>query len=104
MWVHVFERTELAVQELTDHFAEPGTVLRKSGGVDATPASLEGFCQQVELSALAAAVDALDGDHMAQGLLVFRRFQTYLVVWYVTRAPIESQCNRRRSASQRCAC
>jgi hypothetical protein len=56
------------------------------------------------LGALAAAVDALNGDQLAAGFRFVRRFQTYLVVWHVTRPPIESQCNRKRSASQRRAC
>ena len=64
MWVHVFERTEFAIQKLADHFAEPGIVLRKASGVD-TVAALTGgneSVQQIHLRAFAAAVDSFNGD------------------------------------------
>ena len=71
MGVDSFKGAEFAIEKLADHFAEPGIVLRESSGVDAAPASLEYLCEQVELGALAAAVDAFDGDQAATGPFVF---------------------------------
>jgi len=58
---------EIAVEELAGHFAKPGLVLRESGGEDAVAASLESLRQKADLSLFAAAVDAFDGDELAQG-------------------------------------
>ena len=66
MRIDGFERAEFAVEKLADHFAEPGVVLRESGGVDADAGIVERGRQQIELRALAAAVDAFDGDEPAQ--------------------------------------
>src|SRR5437868_14527410 len=60
------ERAELAIEKLADHFAKPGVVLRESSGVDADASILERAGKQIELRALAAAIDAFDGDELAQ--------------------------------------
>src|SRR5208282_817162 len=64
--VHRFERAEVAVQELADHFAEPGIVLRESGGRNRMAIGVQGFFQKIDLSAFAAAVDALDSDKFSR--------------------------------------
>src|SRR6266478_3813383 len=72
MRVHGFERAERAVEELADHSAEPGIVLRKAGGVNAIAAGHKHTREQIELRALAAAVDAFDGDQPTPELFIFR--------------------------------
>ena len=96
MWVHVFERTEFAIQKLADHFAEPGVVLRKAGGKDGVAARLEGKCQEFDLGALATSIDAFDGNEFSGNGHFFS----------VTASPIaaEGQSNRRDSALQCRAC
>jgi hypothetical protein len=64
--VDAFERAEIAIQELADHLTEPGIVLRKAGGIDGVAASLEGKRQEFDLRALAAAVNAFDGDEFSR--------------------------------------
>ena len=80
MWVHAFERTEFAIEKLTDHFAEPGIVLRKSGGVDAMTAFTGGqnVVQQIDLRAFSAAVDAFDGNESAKSASIYIWAQTNL--------------------------
>jgi len=60
--IDIFERAELAVQKLSDHFAEPGIVLREAGGKDCVATRFERERQEFNLRALATAVDAFDGD------------------------------------------
>jgi hypothetical protein len=62
MWIDGVERAKFAVKELTDHLSEPGVVLGESGGIDAGASRVESSCQQIKLSAFAAAVNAFDGD------------------------------------------
>ena len=64
--VNRFERAKVAVQELTDHFAEPGVVLRETGGINGIAGGDESFLEQIDLRALAAAVDAFDGDEFSR--------------------------------------
>jgi hypothetical protein len=59
--VNRFESAKIAVQELADHFAEPGIILGESGGINGMAIGDQSFLQQFDLGALAAAVDALDG-------------------------------------------
>ena len=59
--INGFERAKIAVEELADHFAEPGIVLGETCGIDGMAIGDQGFFEQVDLCALAAAVDALDG-------------------------------------------
>ena len=66
MRVDGFERAEVAVQELADHFAKPGIVLREAGGVDGMAAGAEGVGQQFHLRALAAAVDAFNSNEFSE--------------------------------------
>jgi hypothetical protein len=93
--VNAFERAEIAVQELADHLAEPGIVLRKAGGIDRVAARLEGKRQELDLRALATAIDAFDGDEFSGsghfGLTA-------------DSSAAESQSNRRDSALQCRAC
>jgi len=63
--VDSFERAEVAIEELADHFAEPGIILREAGGIDGVAASLEGKRQEFDLRALATAIDAFDGDEFS---------------------------------------
>ena len=94
--IDAFERAEIAVEELADHFAEPGVVLWKAGGKDGVAARLEAERQEFDLRALATAVDALDGDEFSGSGHFFS----------VTANPLaaESQSNRRDSALQCRAC
>ncbi len=64
--VYGFERAKIAVEELADHFAEPGVVLRESGGIDGMAAGGESFFEQVHLGAFAAAVDSFNGDKFSR--------------------------------------
>ena len=61
-----FERAKIAVEELADHFAEPGIVLGETGRIDGMAAGGQGFLEQIDLRALAAAVDAFDGDEFSR--------------------------------------
>jgi len=65
--VNGVERAEIAIQESADHFAEPGVVVGKGCGLYLHAAPSQGFCEEVKLGALAAAVDAFDGDEFARG-------------------------------------
>ncbi len=38
-----FERAKIAVEELADHFAEPGIVLGEAGGINGMAAGVQGF-------------------------------------------------------------
>ena len=67
-----FERAKIAVEELADHFAEPGIVLGETGRINGIAVSVQGFLQKLDLGAFAAAVDALDGDEFS-GLRHVRR-------------------------------
>jgi hypothetical protein len=46
---------------LADHFSEPGIVLGESSRINGIAIGVQGFFQKLDLGALAAAVDALDG-------------------------------------------
>jgi len=70
--VDCFERAKIAVEELADHFAEPRIVLGETCRIDGMAAGVQSFLQQIDLGALAAAVDALDGDEFS-GLRHVRR-------------------------------
>jgi hypothetical protein len=65
--VNRFQRAKVAVQELADHFAEPGIVLRETGGKNGMAGRDQGFFEQIDLRAFAAAVDALNGDEFSWG-------------------------------------
>ena len=80
MRVDIFERAEIAVQELADHLAEPGIVLGKTGGIDGVAAFTSGddSVKQIHLRALAAAIDAFDGNELAMGPSVYIRTQISL--------------------------
>jgi hypothetical protein len=65
MRVDGFEGAEIAVEELADHFAEPGIVLRETGGIDGMAGCGQGLFEEIDLGAFAAAVDALDGDEFS---------------------------------------
>lgn len=67
MRVNGFEVAEIAVEKLADHFAEPGIVLGKACGINDEAARDESFFEQIDLSALAAAVDAFEGDEFSRG-------------------------------------
>jgi hypothetical protein len=67
-----FEGAKIAVEELADHFAEPGIVLGETGRINGIAVSVQGFLQKLDLGAFAAAVDALDGDEFS-GLRHVRR-------------------------------
>ena len=60
-----FEGAKIAVEELADHFAEPGIVLGETGGINGMAAGVEGFFEQLDLGAFAAAVDSFDGDEFS---------------------------------------
>jgi PLP dependent protein len=81
MRIHGFERAEFAIEKLPDHFAEPGVILRKSGGMDAVPAfaSGNGAVQQIHLRAFTAAIDAFDGDEPAEGSSIHIWTQSNLI-------------------------
>ena len=64
--VKTFKRAEIAVEELTDHSAEPGVVLWKAGGKDGVAVRLQAERQEFDLRALATAVDAFDGDEFSR--------------------------------------
>ncbi len=66
MRVHFFEGSEFAVEELRDHPAEPGIVLRKGDAEDGVAAGGESFFQQLDLRSFAAAVNPFDGDECAR--------------------------------------
>ena len=63
--IHGFERAEFAVQELPDHFAEPGTVLREARRIRGMAAHAKRGGQKFDLRALAAAIDSFDGDEFS---------------------------------------
>lgn len=63
--IDAFERAEFAIQEAAHHAAEPRVVLRKTGRVNGIAAQRERLGEQVDLRALAAAVDAFDGDEFS---------------------------------------
>jgi pyridoxal phosphate enzyme (YggS family) len=65
MRIDAFKRAEFAIEELADHAAEPGIVLRKSGGINRIAAQRERLGEQIDLRALAAAVDPFDGDEFS---------------------------------------
>lgn len=65
MRINSFEGAEIAIEELADHFAEPGIVLGKAGGINGVAAGDECFFEQGDLSALAAAVNTFDGDEFS---------------------------------------
>jgi PLP dependent protein len=81
-----FERAEIAVEKLADHFAKPGIVLGEAGRIDDVAAGDKRFFEEIDLGALAAAVDSFNGDE-------FSRVRH-----------TESQSNRRVAALQRRAC
>src|SRR5258705_6804909 len=59
------KRAEISVQELSDHFAEPRAILRKSGREHPVPSRLQFVRQQAHLRLLATAVYSFDGDEFA---------------------------------------
>jgi hypothetical protein len=61
MGIDAFKRTELPVEKLPDHLAEPGIVLREAGGKDGMAESPELGCQELDLRAFATAIDAFNG-------------------------------------------
>src|SRR5215469_15921845 len=63
--IHALEGAEFAVQKLPDHFSEPGTVLRKARRVDGMALRAQRGGQEFDLRALAAAIDAFDGDQFS---------------------------------------
>jgi PLP dependent protein len=65
MRIDAFKRTEFAIEELANHPAEPRIVLRESGGINGIAAQPERLGQQLDLRALAAAVDPFDGDEFS---------------------------------------
>ena len=65
VWVDGLESTEVAVEELADHSAEPIVVLRKTGGVNGLAGGDEGFFEEFNLGTFAAAVDTFDGDEFS---------------------------------------
>ena len=81
-----FERAEIAVEELPDHFAEPGIVFGEASRINDVAAGDQCFLEQIDLRALAAAIDSFDGDEFS-GV-----------------SHIGSQSNRRDSTLQRRAC
>jgi len=64
--VNRLESAKIAVQELADHFSEPGIVLGETGRIDGMAIGLQGFFEQLDLGTLAAAVDALDGNEFSR--------------------------------------
>src|SRR5882724_7632709 len=64
--INGLEGAEFAIEEATDHAAEPRIVLREAGGIDGVSAQVERLGEQVDLGALAAAVDAFDGDEFSE--------------------------------------
>ena len=94
--VDTFERAEIAVEELADHFPEPGVVLRKTGGVDGVATRLEAERQEFDLRALATAIDALDGDEFSGN--------GHFLNATADRIAAKSQSNRRDSTLQCHAC
>src|SRR5258708_17798288 len=80
MWIHSFERAQLAIEKLADHFAEPGIVLRKSSRVNAMTAFASGdsAVQHIHLSAFPAAIDTFDGNESAESASLFVWAQTNL--------------------------
>jgi hypothetical protein len=81
MRVDGFERAKLAIQKLAHHFAEPGVVLGKSGGIDTVPAFAGGndSVQQIHLRAFAAAIDSFDGNEPAERSSIYTWTQTNLI-------------------------
>ena len=57
--------TEVTIEELASHLAEPGAVLREAGGEDAMASGLESLRKQANLSLFTAAVYAFDGDKLS---------------------------------------
>ena len=66
MWVDGFQCAKIAVEELADHLAKPGFVLRESRGVDHMAPGPESVGKQFDLGALAATVDAFDSDQFSE--------------------------------------
>jgi hypothetical protein len=52
---------------LADHFAEPGIILRETGGKNGMAGRDQGLFEQIDLRAFPAAVDALNGDEFSWG-------------------------------------
>src|SRR5215467_1369278 len=65
VWIDRVDGAEIAVQELADHLAEPGIVLRESGREHAVPSGLESLRKKANLGLFAAAVYAFDGDQLS---------------------------------------
>lgn len=65
MRVDGFEGPEVAIEELADHFAEPGVVLRKADGIHGVALSDERFFEKAGLGAFAAAIDSFEGDEFS---------------------------------------
>ena len=82
--IDLIERAKFAIEELPDHLAEPRIVVGKTGRVNLSAASGQGFLEQVELGALAAPVDAFNNDEFARGC-----------------GHVERQFNQRRAGPQR---
>ncbi len=105
--VNAFERAEIAIQKLADHLAKPGIVLREAGGIDGVAAFTSGddSVKQIHLRALAAAIDAFDGNEPAVGPSVYIRTQIN-PRFQDNSSPLRTagQSNRRHSALQCRAC
>jgi len=65
--VGVLVGSKLSIEKLADHFAEPGVVLRKTGGEHPVAQAGESLSEEADLSVLAASVDAFDGDELSAG-------------------------------------
>ena len=62
MRVDGFEGAEITVEKLADHFSEPGIVLGKTRRIDRMSPSEQRLFEEIDLGALAAAVDSFNGD------------------------------------------
>src|SRR6202158_2781436 len=58
MWIHIFQRTHLAIQKFSHHRPEPRIVLRKSRRINAISLRQQRAFQQLHLRALAAPVNS----------------------------------------------
>ena len=65
MWIELFDRAEISIEELPNEFAEHGAVLREAGGKYGVAAIRERIREEIDLRAFAAAVDAFDGDEFS---------------------------------------
>src|SRR5690242_2456429 len=63
--IDAFQRPQLTVQELPNHFAEPGIVLRKGRRKNGMSSLAQRRAQQLHLRALPAAIDSLNGDQFS---------------------------------------